>query len=223
MQVRSLVRELRFHLPRGPKHKTNNIVTNSIKTFKMGHTKKVIHGEFPGCQVVKTLCLYCRGQNFPDIEEEGERNIPGHRDSTCEAQSRSGGPEQASCKQELGLTRDPLAEGVRQDQAGDGQTELGRGERLPFLLRKEHLEEREWGMEREPANLCICPGWTEVTSPGDGWRGGGGGPVRAGEGDGVYFRSIELEPTPPSQRRSPGGLQGLDWFCVLPLQKESCL
>ena len=90
MQVRSLVRELRFHLPRGPKHKTNNIVTNSIKTFKMGHTKKVIHGEFPGCQVVKTLCLYCRGQNFPDIEEEGERNIPGHRDSTCEAQSRSG-------------------------------------------------------------------------------------------------------------------------------------
>ena len=43
------------------------------------------------------------------------------------------------------------------------------------------------------------------------------------EGDGVYVRSIELEPTPPPQRRSPGGLQGLDWFCVLPLQKESCL
>ena len=135
-QVRSLVRELRFHLPRGPKHKTNNIVTNSIKTFKMGHTKKVIHEEFPGCQVVKTLCLYCRGQNFSDSEEEGERNIPGHRDSTCEAQSRSGGPEQASGKRELGLTRDPLAEGVRQDQAGDGQTELGRGERLNYSFKK---------------------------------------------------------------------------------------
>ena len=54
----------------------------------MGHThKKVVHGEFPGCQVVRTLHLHCRGQNFSDIEEKGERNIPGRRDGTRGAQA----------------------------------------------------------------------------------------------------------------------------------------
>ena len=118
-------------------------------------------------------------------------------------------------QRELGPTRPPqqrCAERIRQetDRARQGGC-------LNYSLRKECLE------EREPTDLCICPGWTEVTSPGDGWRGGGGGPVRAGEGDGVYVRSIDLEPTPATQRRSPVGLQGLDWFCVPPLQKESCL
>lgn len=188
----------------------------------MGHTKKVIHGEFPGCQAVRTLCLYCRGQNFADIEEEGERNIPGRRDSTCEAQSRSGGPEQASGTAGTWLDQGPPGRGV-QTGSGRRQTELGRGERLNYSFKKRTPGGERMGYEREPVDLCNCPGWTEVTSPGDGWRGGGGGPVQAGEGDGVYVRSIELEPTPPSQRRSPGGLRGLDWFCVLPLQKESCL
>ena len=44
VQVQSLVRELRPHMPRGQKHKTQNrsdIVTNSIKTVKMAHIKKI--------------------------------------------------------------------------------------------------------------------------------------------------------------------------------------
>ena len=42
--VQSLVRELRPHMPQGPKNQNtnnrSNIVTNSIKTFKMIHFKK---------------------------------------------------------------------------------------------------------------------------------------------------------------------------------------
>ena len=41
--VRSLVRELRSHIPCGQKnqkHKTSNTVTNSIKILKMVHVKK---------------------------------------------------------------------------------------------------------------------------------------------------------------------------------------
>ena len=42
--VRSLVWELRFHLPQGQKTKTqnrSNTVTNSMKTLKMVHIKKI--------------------------------------------------------------------------------------------------------------------------------------------------------------------------------------
>ena len=38
--VQSLVRELRHHMPHGQKQNRSNIVTNSIKTFKMSHIKK---------------------------------------------------------------------------------------------------------------------------------------------------------------------------------------
>ena len=38
--VQSLVRELRHHMPQGKKQNRSNIVTNSIKTFKMSHIKK---------------------------------------------------------------------------------------------------------------------------------------------------------------------------------------
>ena len=44
LQVQSLVEELRFHLPLVQKAKTENrskIVTNSIKTLKIAHIKKV--------------------------------------------------------------------------------------------------------------------------------------------------------------------------------------
>ena len=44
VQVPSLARELRSHMPRGQKTKTqnrSNIVTNSIKTLKMVHIKKM--------------------------------------------------------------------------------------------------------------------------------------------------------------------------------------
>ena len=42
VQVRSLVGELRSHMPHAPKpkHKTVNIVTNSVKTLKVAHIKK---------------------------------------------------------------------------------------------------------------------------------------------------------------------------------------
>ena len=45
MRVRSLVGELRFHMPRSQKnqnikHNRSNIVTNSIKTLKMVHIQK---------------------------------------------------------------------------------------------------------------------------------------------------------------------------------------
>ena len=42
--IQSQVRELRFHLPRGgppPKKRCKNIVTNSTKTLKMVHVKKI--------------------------------------------------------------------------------------------------------------------------------------------------------------------------------------
>ena len=42
--VRSLVRELRSHMPRGQKTKTenrSNVVTDSIKTLKMAHINKI--------------------------------------------------------------------------------------------------------------------------------------------------------------------------------------
>ena len=45
LQVQSLVEELRSHVPLGQKAKTenrSNIVTNSIKTLKMAHIKKVL-------------------------------------------------------------------------------------------------------------------------------------------------------------------------------------
>ena len=40
--VQSLVRQLRSHMPPGqkPKQKTNDIVTNSMKTLKVIHIKK---------------------------------------------------------------------------------------------------------------------------------------------------------------------------------------
>ena len=43
VRVRSLVGELRSHMPQGPKTKTenrSNSVTNSVKTLKMVHIKK---------------------------------------------------------------------------------------------------------------------------------------------------------------------------------------
>ena len=40
MQVCSLGRELRAHMPHGKKKKKSYIVTNSIKIFKMVHIKK---------------------------------------------------------------------------------------------------------------------------------------------------------------------------------------
>ena len=44
LQVQSLVGELRSHIPCGQRAKTenrNNMITNSIKTFKMVHIKKI--------------------------------------------------------------------------------------------------------------------------------------------------------------------------------------
>jgi len=48
VQVRSLVRKLRSHMPQGQKTKNinkrrrkSNIITNSIKTLKMVHIKKI--------------------------------------------------------------------------------------------------------------------------------------------------------------------------------------
>lgn len=48
------------------------------------------------------------------------------------------------------------------------------------------------------------------------------GPVWAGEGDGVYVRSIELEPTPTPEEK-PRRAQGPDWFCVLPFRRRELL
>ena len=62
-------------------------------------------------------------------------------------------------QRELGPTRPPqqrCAERIRQETDRARQ-----GGRLNYSLRKECLE------EREPTDLCICPGWTEITSPGD--------------------------------------------------------
>ena len=45
----TLVRELRSHMPHGPKTKTenrSNVVTNSIKTLKMVHIKKLFKNNF---------------------------------------------------------------------------------------------------------------------------------------------------------------------------------
>ena len=59
VQVQSLIRELRSHMPRGQKNKTenrSNIVTNSIKTLKMIHIfKKILKEKKSICYV--SICM----------------------------------------------------------------------------------------------------------------------------------------------------------------------
>ena len=81
MWVRSLASEPRFHMPCGPKFKTlngNHIVTNSIKTLKMIHTKKksqkkspfalIYFASSPGGQVEDPEWRHrCGGSNIQSI------------------------------------------------------------------------------------------------------------------------------------------------------------
>ena len=60
--VRSLVRELRSHMPRGQKTKTenrSNVVTNSIKTLKMAHIKKILKILYYNCIMLRLISKSC--------------------------------------------------------------------------------------------------------------------------------------------------------------------
>ena len=74
-QVQSLLRELRFPHAWGPKPKTknrNNIVTNSMKTFKMVYIKKKKKEHFSwGLQIQTALFACCCQMGLLVIPGEG--------------------------------------------------------------------------------------------------------------------------------------------------------
>ena len=75
MWVRSQVGGLGFHMPCGQKKQNiNNIITDSIKTFKMVHIKKKKSYDFPGGSVVKNLLANAGDTNL--IPDPGRSHMP---------------------------------------------------------------------------------------------------------------------------------------------------